>query len=393
MPFLSIQNISLSFGKVQALSHISIDLEKGEYLVVLGPSGAGKTSLLKSIVGLYHPDSGKIFIDSHEVTKLPPEKRHVAFMPQTYALFNKMDVWGNVSYGPKLQGRSQKEITDSCNKILEMVHLENRKDALPSELSGGMKQRTALARSLTTNFPVLLLDEPLRALDARLRIELRNELKRIVKNLGFTVLHVTHDQNEAMAVADKILILNEGKIVQIGKQADIYYNPASVFVSAFMDEINHFEGAISEKTSLGELNLPNGNGSDSKNKEYFNYTVQTTKKLIITCYSQKDFNIDDNVDVVIKAESIRVKTQNNTDKKQIEANLEKSKKISIIGTVESKYFLGNWSKLRVKSNSCNWVIKLPSVRAGKYEVGQTLQLSYRPYNILLLLKNNLIGGN
>ena len=210
MPFLSIQNISLSFGKSHALRNISIDLEKGEYLVVLGPSGAGKTSLLKSIAGLYRPDTGKIFINSREVTKLPPEERHVAFMPQTYALFSKMDVWGNVSYGPKLQGRSQQEINDDCNKILEMVHLENRKDALPSELSGGMKQRTALARSLTTNFPVLLLDEPLRALDARLRIELRNELKRIVKNLGFTVMHVTHDQNEAMAVADRILVLNKG---------------------------------------------------------------------------------------------------------------------------------------------------------------------------------------
>ena len=160
-----------------------------------------------------------------------------------------------------------------------------------------------------------------------------------------------------------------------------------------MDEINHFEGVISEKTSLGELILPNGNGMGSNDKEYFNYTVQTTKKLIITCYSQKSFKINDHVDVIIKAESIRVKTQSETNQKQVEENAEKTKKISILGIVESKYFLGNWSKLRVKNDSCSWVIKLPSIRAGKYEVGQMLQLSYRPYNILLLLKNNSIGAD
>lgn len=388
MPFLSIQDISISFGEVKALRNISIDLEKGDYLVVLGPSGAGKTSLLKCIAGLYKPDSGKIIINSLNMTKLPPEERSVAFMPQTYALFTKMDVWGNVSYGPKLQGKSQNVIEEICNDILEMVHLEKRKDAFPSELSGGMKQRTALARSLATGFPILLLDEPLRALDARLRIELRNELKRIVKKLGFTVLHVTHDQNEAMAVADRILILNRGKIVQIGSQQEIYYNPTSVFVSAFMDENNHFEGTIVKKDRLGEFSIPNGFDFENNNKIYYIYVIQTSKNLQITCYSKKHFDVNNLVDVVIKAESIRVKTFDENNQVENGEHKEKSKKISIFGILESKYFLGNWSKLKVKSDSFSWVIKLPSIRAERYELGKTLNVSYRPYNVILLSKEH-----
>ena len=384
MTYLSLQNISLKFGKVTALDNISFNVEKGTYLVVSGPSGAGKTSLLKVIAGLYTANKGSILLNSRDLTRLKPEERSIAYMPQHYALFNKMDVWGNVSYGPKLQLKSKEEIENICNTILTMVHLDKRKDAFPYELSGGMKQRTALARSLATNFPILLLDEPLRALDARLRIELRTELKRIVKNLGFTVLHVTHDQNEAMAIADRILILNEGKIIQIGTQAEIYYNPSAVFISAFMDEINHFEGTIIKKELLNEFINSNGFDLENKEKNYYSYLIQTANDIQISCYSRKDFEIKDVVDVIIKSECIKVKIQNGNNQVKINENKVKTIKISIKGILESKYFLGNWSKLKIKSETYSWIIKLPSVRAERYEIGETLDLSYKPYNVIIL---------
>lgn len=395
MVFLSIQNITLTFGKIKALDNISIDLEKGGYLVVVGPSGAGKTSLLKVISGLYTANSGKVIVDSKEITKLNPEERSVAFMPQSYALFSKMNVYDNVSYGPKLQSKPKEEIELISNSILSMVHLEKRKDAFPHELSGGMKQRTALARALATHFPILLLDEPLRALDARLRIELRTELKRIVKKLGFTVLHVTHDQNEAMAVADRILILNEGKIVQIGNQADIYYNPASVFVSAFMDEINHLEGIIVEKNLIDAKLIPNGinnaNGSRNGTNSFYNYVIETPEGDVIRALTTKDFEIKDPIDVIIKAESIRVKTQpvngnNATVNSEKESN--GVKKSIVLGNLDSKYFLGNWSMLKVATGNFQWTIKLPSVRAQRYELGEKLNLSYKPLDVILLSKAN-----
>lgn len=393
MPYLSIQQISLSFGKTIALDNVSIDLEKGDYVVVLGPSGAGKTSLLKVIVGLYKPNKGKILVNSKNIVPLNPEERSIAFMPQNYALFGKMDVWGNVSYGPKLQGRNSKEINKICQNILEMVHLENRKDAYPDELSGGMKQRTALARSLATSFPILLLDEPLRALDARLRIELRTELKRIVKNLGFTVLHVTHDQNEAMAVADRIMILNQGKLIQVANQAGIYFNPASVFVASFMDEINHFKGKIIDKTPLGELNIGRGYKEIDKKTIFHNYLIETQIGDNVQAFSEKNFELQEEVDIIIKTESIRVKTHNgNTIKsnsnpetsENSQKEKEKPQRSTVTGKLESKYFLGNWSKLQVKNTKYTWIVKLPSVRAERYQIGDNLHLSYKPMDIIIL---------
>ena len=389
MTFLSIQNVSIAFGKTKALTNISIELERGEYLVVLGPSGAGKTSLLKCISGLYKPNAGKIKINSLDVTKLPPEERAVAYMPQNYALFNKMDVWENVSYGPKIQGKSKEEISDICNNILEMVHLEKRKTAFPDELSGGMKQRTSLARSLATNFPILLLDEPLRALDARLRIELRTELRQIVKKLGFTVLHVTHDQNEAMAVADKILILDHGKIVQIGSQYDIYFNPKTLFVPAFMDEINTFTGIIIEKELQENLQLKNGYADEDLNKSYYKYILQTNNGLSLESLTNSNFEIKEIVNIVIKAESIRVKKSNGNraNKSETEQN-DEGKRKKLLGILSSHYFLGNWSKLRITVDSYDWIIKLPSIRSEGYQEGEMFELSFKPINVLILPKSS-----
>lgn len=388
MVFLSIQNISISFGKTTALDNISINLEKGEYVVVLGPSGSGKTSLLKVVSGLYTPDSGKVLVNSKEITHLAPEERSVAFMPQTYALFNKMNVWQNVTYGPELQQKSKSEIETICNTILELVHLENRKTAYPDELSGGMKQRTALARALATNFPILLLDEPLRALDARLRIELRTELRRIVKELGFTALHVTHDQNEAMAIADRILILHEGKIVQIGTQAEIYFNPATVFVTSFMDEINHLEGFITKKEPIKNMKSQDGIEINYENHKYYMYSIETTTGYTINSFSDKELELKDLVDLIIKGESIRVKKHHKKDdvNNDHDNKDKKDNKGNFSGHLVAKYFLGNWSKLRIENEKFSWVIKLPSIRAERYEINDHLEISFKLSSVILLQK-------
>ncbi|MHA2340155.1 MAG: ABC transporter ATP-binding protein [Candidatus Hodarchaeales archaeon] len=232
MTKIQLENISMSFGETKALIDVNLSVEKGKYIVILGPSGAGKTTLLKVIAGLYKPKKGRIIIDGDkDITKLSPEGRGIAFLPQDYGLFPKKTVWENISFSPKIQKFSN--TSELVKEFLLMVHLTDRPDAYPHELSGGMKQRTALGRALATNYSIILLDEPLRALDARLRLEIRNELKKMVKDLGFTVFHVTHDQEEAFSIGDSIVVLNQGRIEQIGNQEHLYRNPVNEFVASF----------------------------------------------------------------------------------------------------------------------------------------------------------------
>ena len=381
MSILSVENLSLKFGKNKVLKDISFDLQPNELIVILGSSGAGKTSLLKSIVGLYKP-KGKILIKDKNVTKLTPEQRKIAYMPQHYALFPKMTLIENVSFSPMIQGKTQHEIDVICDSILNLVHLADRKYAFPNELSGGMKQRTALARSLATQYPILLLDEPLRALDARLRIELRSELRKLVKNLGFSVLMVTHDQNEAMSIADKILVLNKGKIEQIGTQESIYYAPENIFVASFLDEINQLNGIIKNKQEFNLAKLPESWNNIDKNKPYYKYSIECLSGDLLHAYSQKNYSIDENIYAVIKCESIRVKYYHDEKENSTEGHHTNT----IHGFITNKYFLGNWTKLHVESDNCKWIIKLPSIRADKYEINEKLILRFKPYNVFLFSK-------
>ena len=241
---LKTTDLTKKFGDITAVKGINMTVNRGEYFIVLGPSGAGKTTLLKTIAGLVEPDSGSIEIEGRTVDSLPPERRNIAFLSQEYSLFPHMTVWENTVFGPLMMGWNRDEMHSVGVEMLNMVHLFDRKDAYPTELSGGMQQRNALARALARSAGLLLLDEPLRALDARLRLSLRWELRKLSTALKITTLHVTHDQEEAMSIADRIMVIRKGKILQTGTPDEVYNRPASPFVANFLGQANFIEGNI-----------------------------------------------------------------------------------------------------------------------------------------------------
>jgi ABC-type Fe3+/spermidine/putrescine transport system ATPase subunit len=234
-----------------AVDKVSLQISDKEYFCLLGPSGCGKTTLLRMIAGLVEPDEGEVYIDGKLVNKLPPEDRGIGFVFQTYALFPHMNVWDNVTYGPKVKAWEETKSERIGREMLEMVRLYERQDAFPHELSGGMMQRVALSRALAAGAKLLLLDEPLGALDAKIRFELRYELRRLVKDLDLTAIHVTHDQGEAMAISDRIALMKRGRILQAGSPQELYTNPQHIFVANFIGENNFLEGHIVEVNEKG----------------------------------------------------------------------------------------------------------------------------------------------
>lgn len=236
-----LEKVTKRFGRTTALDAVDMSIADGEYLVVLGPSGAGKTTLLRTVAGLLEPDRGTIRMGGKVVTHLPPDERGVAYMPQTYALFQRMTVWENTTFAPTVKGWAPRDRDVLAREMLSMVHLIDRAESLPRELSGGMQQRCALARALAADAEVLLLDEPLRALDARLRIELRSELRDLIRHVGTTTIHVTHDQEEALMTADRIAVLRAGKLIEVGPAEAIYSKPSSPFVANFLGEMNFID--------------------------------------------------------------------------------------------------------------------------------------------------------
>jgi ABC-type Fe3+/spermidine/putrescine transport system ATPase subunit len=253
MPLIRLANVSKRFGEITALDHIDLSIEDGEYVCVLGPTGAGKTTLLRTIAGLLEPDEGEIYIEERLVNKVPPEERSAVYMFQQFALFPHMNVWDNVSFGPFIKNWHSDKVERVTSEILDMVRLGGRRDALPSELSGGMQQRVALARGIASGARILLLDEPLGALDARLRVELRSQLRRLVKDQRLTAVHVTHDQEEALMIADRVVVLRSGRIEQIGAPHEVYSRPASIFVASFVGGANFIEGNVAKIEDLGSF--------------------------------------------------------------------------------------------------------------------------------------------
>ena len=265
---LAVVDLTKRFGRVRALAGVSFKVRGGEYVAVTGPVGAGKTTLLKVIAGLLEPDSGDVLVDGQSVLGLAPEERNFSYMPSGQSLFPHMTVYDNVAYGPRARGLSEGEVAERVRRALELVGLWHRRSSLPHELSGGMRQRVALARALASGADLLLLDEPLSALDLLLNIELRHELRRLAKSLGLTVIHVTHNFEEAMAVADRILVLRSGVVQQYGTPEEVYLRPANLFVASFSGDLNVLEGSVMaardgclvvELNGLGEL-LVEGHG-------------------------------------------------------------------------------------------------------------------------------------
>ncbi len=238
---LSVENISKSFGVTDVLTEINFELNKGEFFSVVGPSGCGKTTLLRIIAGLEVPSSGKILIEGIDSTNFPPQKRNTGIVFQNYALFPNMDVFGNVAYGLMVRKFPADVIERKVNEVLEKVRLSHKSKTNVTMLSGGEQQRVSLARVIVTEPLLLLFDEPLSNLDYALRLEARNEIKRLQKEIGITSVYVTHDQSEALALSDRILVLNKGVIQQTGTPQDVYFNPSNLFVAGFIGHSNFFD--------------------------------------------------------------------------------------------------------------------------------------------------------
>ncbi len=235
---VSLRNITKKFGQLKAVDDVSILIEEGDFFTLLGPSGCGKTTLLRTVAGFYNPDAGDIYFGDTRINDIPAHKRGTGMVFQNYALFPHMSVFDNVAYGLRAKKLHSREITTKVKEILERIQLEEYGDRFPSQLSGGQQQRVALARALVISPQVLLMDEPLSNLDAKLRVSMREEIKRMQKELGITTIYVTHDQEEAMAVSDRIAIINLGRLEQIGNAFDIYMQPKNRFVAGFIGNSN-----------------------------------------------------------------------------------------------------------------------------------------------------------
>ncbi|MBQ9726315.1 MAG: ABC transporter ATP-binding protein [Kiritimatiellae bacterium] len=244
--FLVFKGVTKRFGAMTAVDDVTFNVKRGEFFSLLGPSGCGKTTLLRMLAGFERPDAGRIFLDGKDVTAMPPDKRRVNTVFQNYALFPHLTLWDNIAFGLRLQRRPKDEIEERVRRMLRLIQMEGQEWKKPTQISGGQKQRVAIARALVLEPQVLLLDEPLAALDLKLRQHMQIELDRIHDQVGITFLYVTHDQGEAMSLSDRIAVMNRGKVEQIDKPAALYEAPRSSFVAAFIGDTNFFEGTVTK---------------------------------------------------------------------------------------------------------------------------------------------------
>ena len=247
MTRVTLRKVVKKFGNVYAARDVELDITRGELFTLLGPSGCGKTTTLRIIAGFEYPDSGQVFFDGEDVTYAKPYERGTAMVFQNYALWPHMSVFDNVAYGLKVRKLPKEEIRKKVLEVLDLVGLRGLENRYPLQLSGGQQQRVALARALVIEPRVLLLDEPLSNLDARLRVRMREEIKKIQKTLNITTIYVTHDQEEAMSISDRVAVMNQGKILQVGTPQDIYFRPKNTFVATFIGKSTLLQGRVVKK--------------------------------------------------------------------------------------------------------------------------------------------------
>lgn len=246
MTSVRLENITKAFGNTLALSDINLTIEAGEMFFLLGPSGCGKSTLLRAIAGLHQPTSGRIYFGEKDVTDEGTDKRSAVMCFQSYALWPHMTVAQNVAFGTEIQGDNRAEQHRKVDEVLKLVQMQTYADRRPNQLSGGQQQRVALARAIVVRPDVLLLDEPLSNLDAKLRLDMRSEIRRICRSTGLTTVYVTHDQKEALSIADRMAVLNAGKVEQMGPPQEVYLRPKNKFIANFMGETNFIEGRVTD---------------------------------------------------------------------------------------------------------------------------------------------------
>ena len=353
---IEVKNLVKTYGDVYALKNVDLNIADGEYFVLLGPSGGGKTTLLRSIGGFIRPDSGTVDIKGKNVDDLPPDKRPTSMVFQGFALFPHMSVSENIGYGLKLQSIEKDIIETKVSRMMDLVGLTGLSKRKPHELSGGQQQRVQLARALILENDVLLLDEPLSALDAQLRKDMCIELKRLQKTVGISFVHVTHNQEEAMSVADRIAIIADGEMIEQGTPKEIYSNPRKKFTAEFIGEKNIFNGKILEFTKEKIIVDIDGASIEVANNNY-------------------NISKNQNVSLSIKSESIQITKDKDTKPE--------NQKNSIKGNVSEITFLGQFVRYLVLLNS-GQEIQVRSYEEVNYiNLNDAVKLSWKIEDFLL----------
>lgn len=355
MAILKVENLSKNFGKVKAVQEVSFEATEGKVLSLLGPSGCGKTTTLRCIAGFENPDRGEICLDDRKITHISPERRGIGMVFQNYALWPHMTVYGNLAFGLQIRKVSKDEITKKIKKVLGMVQLEGYENRYPRQMSGGQQQRIAMARALVFEPEIMLLDEPLSNLDAKLREEMRFQFTELQKSLGITAVYVTHDQAEALVISDKIVILNQGKIVQSGSPKEIYSNPKNKFVAGFIAVTSFISGSI-----------------NSFAEEKKKVIVKTDDGLVIHGFNNS-FDIGQKVSVAMRMNVIKfIQDENKSDKNTV--NIFKGK------IIQSSY-LGDIIDYKIKVG--NWEVRTNSDAKYNFKVGEEVTFYLSPEDIIV----------
>jgi len=349
MAYLELQNLHRDFGTMKALDGIEISLGEGEFLSLLGPSGCGKTTALRLVAGFDRPDAGRIIVDGKDVTRMSPNKRDMGMVFQAYSLFPNMTARQNVAFGLRIRGKKRTERDKRVLDLLDLVGLSQAVDRYPHQLSGGMQQRVALARALAIEPRVLLLDEPLSALDAKVRVQLREEIRRIQLELGITTLYVTHDQEEALSVSDHVAVMYRGRIEQMGSPAEMYSAPATPFVAEFIGTMNRLEGTVVD----GGV-------------EHGGRTLQIE--------AARERRRGERVLVLIRPETVAVERANGDGG---DAN-------TLIGDVVTQTFLGPVTRLKIVGTGVDVIADVPTQRALGLPVGTRVAAALPAEGVRLL---------
>jgi len=344
-------NVTKRYGEILAAENINLQVENKEYMCIIGPSGCGKTTLIKCVAGIIEPTEGEIYTDNKLMNNVPIQDREIGYVFQEIALFPHMNVYENVSYGPTVKGWTSAKTRSLIEEMLNMMALRDRVKDYPHVLSGGAKQKTAIARALSSGSLLLLFDEPLGSLDAKVRTVLRHELRRMVKELELTAIHVTHDQEEAMAIADRIVVMRAGRIIEIGTPLELYLHPKHLFTANFVGESNFMTGQIVAATSGGATVKINGEFLHSAKKVNFK---------------------EQKVVVAIRPEFIVMTHPERTTR-------------TWEGRIENKVFIGSTVRYEVRTENGELIaVKRPFASdALKWNVGNRVSLAFPPDSILL----------
>ena len=353
MAYLELRNVTKRFGSVAALDDLSLALEAGEFFSLLGPSGCGKTTALRIVAGFEAPDDGLVLLDGKDISGTSPNRRDMGMVFQAYSLFPNMTAAQNVEFGLRIRGRSSEERRQRAAELLELVGLGTHADRYPYQLSGGQQQRVALARALAIEPRVLLMDEPLSALDARVRVQLREEIRAIQSRLGITVLYVTHDQEEALSISDRVAVMSAGRPEQVATPPEIYGNPATPFVAEFVGTMNRLEATV----------VDGGRGR--------------------VRYAGADVDVDaargrpsgDRVLVLVRPESMSIDALPNGE---VPSG-------TLPGRVVAQVFLGSVTRLKVEtSEPVELAVDVPSSVARRFGVGTRISARFAPESARVL---------